>query len=51
MPRGKKNRSDKHIGSTNLQNSMNHAGSHYNVKGTVTLICQIDGTSRDKICF
>jgi hypothetical protein len=29
---------------------MNHAGSHYKVKGTVTLLCQIE-VSRDRILF
>jgi hypothetical protein len=55
MPRGKKNRSDKHAGFANLQNPLNHAGSDYNVKGAVTLICQITGVPRDRnlflICF
>jgi hypothetical protein len=42
---------DKHAGSADLQILMNNAGSHYNVKGAATLICQIASARATEICF
>src|ERR1700736_2327875 len=42
---------DRHAGSADLHTLMNNAGSYYNVKGAVTLICQIASAPRNKKVF